>query len=112
MKKALLAMMLGAVMASTAVTAAPFQDDHHDHQDNRDHHDYVVAHDRGMHEGWYHKGGRVPEEYRDHRYVVDDWHEYHLHQPPQGYQWVRSDTGDFLLVAVASGVITDIMLNH
>lgn len=122
MKKTLLALMIGALMASATVAASPFQyDDHHDqhehdgdrdHGPDRDHHDYVIGHDRGNHEGWYHRGGRVPEEYyRDRRYYVD-YHAYHLAPPPRDHVWVRSDTGDFLLVAVATGVITDLVLHH
>jgi Ni/Co efflux regulator RcnB len=131
MKKTLLALMLGAVMVSTTVAAAPFQyDDHHDQHDqdhydhghdhdhdrdhgpDRDHHDYVIVHDRGNHEGWYHRGGRVPEEYyHDRRYYVD-YHAYHLAPPPPDHVWIRSDTGDFLLVAVATGVIADLVINH
>jgi Ni/Co efflux regulator RcnB len=128
MKKVLFALTLGAVMASAAVVAAPApyqdhdrydhdhdRDDHHDHDrhdDRRDEHGhYVVVHDRGMHEGWYHRGGYVPAEYRDRRYVVEDWRTYHLAPPPRDYQWVRSDTGEFLLVAAATGLITDIVIN-
>ena len=113
MKKTMLALSLGALVASTAATAGPFQqDEHHDHAYGHDEHRDVVEHDRGMHEGWYHKGGAVPQEYRDHRYVVDNWHEYNLREPPRGYQWVRSDNGEFLLVAVTTGIIADIMLSH
>jgi Ni/Co efflux regulator RcnB len=116
MKKSLLALVLGAAMVTTVATASPFQyDDHHDHSDQdhgRDHHDYVVVHDRGTHEGWYQKGGRIPDEYRDHRYVVDNWHDYHLAPPPRDHQWVRSDNGEFLLVAISTGVIADIIMSH
>jgi len=141
MKKTLFALMLGTVMASATVVAAPIQyDDHHDQHDqdrhdqdhhdqdrhdrghdqdwdrdhghDRDRHDYVIVHDRGNHEGWYHRGGRVPEEYyRDRRYYVD-YHAYHLAPPPPEHVWVRSDTGDFLLVAVATGIIADMVINH
>lgn len=45
-------------------------------------------------------------------YVVNDWRPYGLHAPPRGYYWRRSDTGDFLLVALATGIIADIVLNH
>jgi len=69
-------------------------------------------HDRGRHEGWYKRGGRVPVEYRGPRYVVTDWRHDHLREPPRGYHWVRSDNGDFLLVAIATGIITDILLHH
>ncbi len=39
-----------------------------------------------------------------------DWHREHLHEPPPGYEWV--DTGaQFVLVAVATGIITDVLLH-
>jgi Ni/Co efflux regulator RcnB len=121
MKKSLFALAVGIVLAASAATASA-QDwhdqdrDHHDqgHDHDRDHgHDrtVVIEHDRGHHEGWYHKGGYVPAEYRDRRYVVEDWRTYRLREPPRGYNWVRSDNGDFLLVAVATGVITDLIIN-
>ncbi|MDG2537588.1 RcnB family protein [Dyella jiangningensis] len=81
------------------------------HEEHYDRRDYVIVHDRGMHEGWYHRGGYVPVEYRDRRYVVEDWRVYNLAPPPPEHQWVRSDTGEFLLVAAATGIITDIIIN-
>ena len=59
---------------------------------------------------WY-RGDRVPYEYRTHHYVVDDWRGHHLYAPPRGYQWVQSG-GDYLLVAVATGIIASILLNQ
>lgn len=72
---------------------------------------YVTWRDRGRHEGWYHRGGYLPVEYRT-RYVVTDWRRDRLREPPRGYRWVRSDSGDFLLVAITTGVIVDLILNH
>ncbi|WP_238481029.1 RcnB family protein [Dyella telluris] len=94
----------------------------HDHDHDRDYdrgydhdhdrRDYVIVHDRGNHEGWYHRGGYVPAEYyRDQRYYAD-YRVYHLAPPPPEHVWVRSDTGDFLLVAVATGIIADMVINH
>lgn len=65
-------------------------------------------HDRGRHEGWYKRGGRVPVVYRTDRYYVSDWHREHLREPPRGYRWVRSDDGEFLMIAIATGIIVDI----
>ncbi|MGY3232645.1 Ni/Co efflux regulator RcnB [Luteibacter sp. HA06] len=49
---------------------------------------------------------------RGHRYyggntVVYDYGSYRLRPPPRGYHWVR-ENNDFLLVAVATGIIFDI----
>jgi Ni/Co efflux regulator RcnB len=105
------------------------QYDHHDgdHHDRNDHRDYrrddhrgdyghphgsYVVHDRGPRGGWYRRGGYVPVQYRESRYWVSDWRAERLREPPRGYRWVRGDDGQFLLVAVASGVIADILLSH
>jgi Ni/Co efflux regulator RcnB len=59
----------------------------------------------------FHRGGRLSPEYRNHQYVVDDWRAHQLRQPPRGYHWVQTG-GDYVLAAIATGVIADILLNH
>lgn len=54
----------------------------------------------------YYGGGYGPT------YVVNDWGGYGLGAPPYGYYWRRDDLGNFLLVAAATGIITDLILNH
>lgn len=70
---------------------------------------YHGMYDQGRHEGWYRRGGHVPPAYRSGRYVVSDWRRYRLKPPPRGYQYIRSDNGDFLLAAVATGAIVSII---
>lgn len=55
-------------------------------------------------------GGYVPYPYRAHRYWVNDWRAYDLAPPPYGYQWVETDSGDFLLMALATGLIASAIL--
>jgi len=107
--KTKLALAICAVLLMANVAMAAQSDDHGDqgHQQNSS-----IMHDRGTQEGWYKQGGVVPNDYRGNRYVVSDWRSEHLHEPPQGYHWVRSDNGDFLLVAVTTGVISSILLSH
>ena len=59
----------------------------------------------------YFRGQRYPSEYRGHQYVVDDWRGHNLRQPPRGYHWVQNG-GDYLLVAITTGVILDLLLNN
>jgi Ni/Co efflux regulator RcnB len=73
---------------------------------------YYVVHDRGPRGGWYRRGGYVPVQYRETRYVVNDWRSERLREPPRGYRWIRGDDNQFLLVAITSGVIADILLSH
>lgn len=59
----------------------------------------------------YYRGDRLPYEYRTRHYVVDDWRGHHLYAPPQGYHWVQTG-GDYVLAAIATGVIAAILLNQ
>jgi Ni/Co efflux regulator RcnB/surface antigen len=53
------------------------------------------------------RGDRLPDQYRQNQYVVGDWQQRGLRQPPRGYRWVRNDNNDFFLALIASGVITE-----
>lgn len=44
-------------------------------------------------------------------YVVRDYSNYGLRNPPRGYYWRRDNRGEFLLVAIASGIIADLVLH-
>jgi Ni/Co efflux regulator RcnB len=59
----------------------------------------------------YYRGGRLPSEYRTRQYVVDDWRGHQLSAPPRGYHWVQTG-GDYVLVAIATGVILQLLLNN
>ncbi|MEF9963732.1 MAG: RcnB family protein [Comamonas sp.] len=73
----------------------------------------VVVPDRGRGIGprndWY-RGGYVPAPYRGYSYVVGDWRGHRLSAPPRGYQWIQYG-GDYLLIAVGSGLIANIVIN-
>jgi Ni/Co efflux regulator RcnB len=57
------------------------------------------------------RGGRLPTEYRSRQYVVNDWRGHQLSAPPRGYHWVQTG-GDYVLVAIATGVIMQLLLNN
>ncbi len=59
----------------------------------------------------FYRGGRLPPQYRSHQYVVDDWRGHRLNAPPRGYQWVQTG-GDYVLVAIATGIIAQILLSQ
>lgn len=54
------------------------------------------------------RGDRLPPNMRGYR--VSNWQHVGLRQPPRGYEWRRVDNRS-LLVAIASGVIADIIIN-
>lgn len=45
-------------------------------------------------------------------YIVHDYRPYGLYTPPHGHYWRRSSAGDFVLVAIATGIIIDAILGH
>ncbi|HEY2623113.1 MAG TPA: RcnB family protein [Dyella sp.] len=73
-------------------------------------------HDNGEHKGWekqaYRRGERMPERYYSHEYYVTDYEQYHVRRPDPGYRWVRSDDGQLILTAIATGLIVDIALTR
>lgn len=56
-------------------------------------------------------GGRYPHRYYQNRYWVNDWRHRGLYAPPAGHRWANVD-GNYVLIAIASGVITSLILNH
>lgn len=56
------------------------------------------------------RGDRLYSSYRQPQYYVTDYQRYHLRRPPHGYRWTRVNN-DFILVAITSGIIADVMMN-
>jgi Ni/Co efflux regulator RcnB len=57
------------------------------------------------------RGNRLPSRYRNNQYVVNNYRDHHLRPPPRGYHWVQTG-GDYVLAAIATGVIADLIINH
>jgi len=98
---------IGLVTAALGTSMAAIAQDHRGEGD-REHGDARAMGNTGGH-NW-HKGDRMPEQYRRNEYVVGDWRSHQLREPPRGYHWVN-DNGDFVLVAITSGIIADLVLN-
>jgi Ni/Co efflux regulator RcnB len=58
----------------------------------------------------FHRGGYITREYRDRAYAVD-YREHRLNPPPRGHRWVQVGA-DYVLIAIATGVIANIILSH
>ena len=91
-----------AVVFALCTTGAAFaqHDDHHDGDRAGDH--------GGGHSEW-RKGGHLEQSDWARGQRVD-WRGHHLRQPPEGYEWRQVD-GNYVLAAIAGGVIADIILN-
>lgn len=101
--------------------------DNRDYRGDRDHRDYRQSRDFRRHDGYgaynsgnsgyyvrndFRRGGYVPQEYRGSRYAISDWRGHRgLYAPQRGYQWVQAGN-DYLLVAIATGLIANVLLNN
>lgn len=112
MKQSLCALLALTLAAGGSAFAQPRDDHRDDHRapahrappPPRDHHG-----ERGAGPGRnFYKGERLPTEYRNRQYVVDDWRGHHLSAPPRGYHWVQTG-GDYVLAAVATGIIAQLV---
>lgn len=57
------------------------------------------------------RGRYIPVEYRNRQYVVVNPQQHRLYAPPRGQQWVQVG-GDYVLVAIATGLIVNLILNN
>jgi Ni/Co efflux regulator RcnB len=101
------------------------RNDRYDRNDNRRDGYQAYGGGRAGNEGWgeerrwngagpdhsYRRGDRLPARYRNHQYVVNNYREHHLRPPPRGYHWVQTGS-DYVLAAIATGVIADLIINH
>jgi Ni/Co efflux regulator RcnB len=57
------------------------------------------------------RGAHIPREYMARQYWVEDWRAHRLSAPPRGYQWVQVGN-DYVLVAIATGIIAQLLLSQ
>jgi Ni/Co efflux regulator RcnB len=81
--------------------------DQWDRRDNRrDRHGYGSGYGYAPQYGsgrW--RTGQVYPYYRDRGYYISDYRTYRLPPPRPGYRYYRSDNGDVVMAAIASGII-------
>lgn len=70
-----------------------------------------VRHYRNARGPEFRRGRYIPREYRDRRYVVVNPRAHRLYAPPRGHQWVQVGS-DYVLVAVATGLIAHLILSR
>lgn len=57
------------------------------------------------------RGEQLPPRYRTHHFVVENWKAHRLTEPPPGHQWVQAGS-DYALVAIATGVIAEVLVGR
>ena len=115
--------LIAAALAALVFGASPVMaghDHNHDgtpaqgkakaHKAHKATHKAEGRHDNGRHLGWYKqqwkRGDRLVWTDVEPRYYVQDYRDYRLSAPPEGYRWVRPMDDRYLLVQVATGLIT------
>lgn len=95
-------------------------DKHQERWEDRGHsHGHQTKDYRGYHHPIYYnargpqfkRGGYIPREFRNHQYRVVNYQAYRLSAPPRGHQWVQVGA-DYVLIALATGLIAHIVLNY
>ena len=84
----------------------------HDDDRNRQYHAQSGKWDNGRREppSW-----AKDKDYRSYGYgrvivvPADQYGRYRLYDPRDGYRWVRDDSGTYMLVSIATGIISDIL---
>lgn len=126
--KMIISALIAISIAASGSALAQRGNDNHDRNDHNDRNDHGQQHDNdgrrddarkfkrddsrgGGPKHDLRRGQRLSQEYRDKRYVVNDWKARHLNAPPRGHQWVRAGN-DYVLAAIATGVITQILLSN
>lgn len=105
MKKVLIALAAAMVAAGGISTAATAQvrDKDRDGVPNR--------YDNHPNKPRWAKGQRLDTRYRNKTYIVTDYGRRGWRAPPPGYAYYRTDTGDVVLAAVATGIISAVVAN-
>ncbi|MBD8872212.1 RcnB family protein [Rhodanobacter sp. DHB23] len=108
------------VLPLLAGSGVALADHDHGHDRGHDRHDWQDRHGRGHHDDRRYvvvpRHGHDRHWERGHRYggpiyVVQDYGRYRLRPPPHGYGWVRAENNDYLLVALATGIILDVAMH-
>jgi Ni/Co efflux regulator RcnB len=71
-------------------------------------HEHHYYHARGPE---FRRGAPIPREFRHRQYVVVDYRHHRLPAPPRGYHWVQVGA-EYVLIAIATGLIVNIILSH
>jgi Ni/Co efflux regulator RcnB len=98
-----------ALLAGSAASAQPHDQGDASHQGQMG----------GGHAGWAADRGGAQHWKRGQHMGYNDWQgaqavdyrQHHLRQPPRGYEW-RESNGQYILAAVATGVIASIILSN
>jgi Ni/Co efflux regulator RcnB len=105
MKKVYQFLVISALSASLAGPMSFAQDHRDDHHDD---HPAAGGHPAYVHHAEWKKGYHMQSGDWGRAQRID-YRQYHLNAPPRGYEW-RSVDGNYVLAAVATGVIASVVV--
>jgi Ni/Co efflux regulator RcnB len=105
--KAILRSLAVSTLAISLTGSVTMAQDHHDDQQAREHQNDQHEQHYVHHKDWK-RGSHISHDDWN-RGAQVDWHAHHLRQPPRGYDWREVD-GNYVLAAVASGVIASVII--
>jgi Ni/Co efflux regulator RcnB len=95
--------LVTSALCASLMGASGFAQDHHDDQQHGDQHEQSHY----VHHAEWKKGARMQQSDWVRAQRID-YRQYHLSAPPRGYEW-RSVDGNYVLAAVATGVIASVI---
>lgn len=99
-------------LSGSLAAAQPYGDRDHDGVPNRvDRYDNRDGHRWGHEHHHWRRGERLDARYHSRNYMISDWRQHGWRAPPRGYAYYRTDTGDVVLAAVASGIVASVIAN-
>lgn len=87
------------ILTSTAASAQGYYGGDRNGQRNRD--------DNRGGQRWQ-RGQRLDQQYRSRDRMISDYGRYRLQRPSRGYAYYRTDTGDIVMAAIATGLIASV----
>ncbi len=99
---------IAIALAAAVVAAGPALAQPYDHRDQGGNHGQSANRGWSDHSDW-RKGGRVARNDWDRGQRVD-YRSHHLRRPARGYEWRQVD-GNYVLAAVATGVIASMIMS-
>jgi Ni/Co efflux regulator RcnB len=97
-------------LGATVATAQPYGHTEYNRRDG-ERHDADRRDGQRYEQHRWARGESLPFQFRDRRYIVNDYYRYGYRVPPRGYAYYRTDAGDIVLAAIATGIIENIFDN-
>ena len=110
MKRAILILTTAALALTSTLASAQGYGRNDDRRGGYDNNRWDRNDNRGG-QRW-ERGQRLPSQYRGRDRYVSDWGRYRLSAPPRGYGYYRQDNGDFVLAALATGLIASLVAGN